>query len=527
MAYAGESITIPLGQAGLITDLPPTQIPPNALIRANNISFDKGLLEKAPGSLRYNDTALDSGANIVALADWWPDTVKQRLIAVTDTGKIFRDIGDREFSGGTAIATGLGNLTPNCQFVAGGNETASRNRKLFLFTFGQSQIQVLDGDGTAFADISTPAADWTTPNFPKTGTIHRNRLWAFMGQRSYASNTGDHENFTSSFLTDSVFPGEGGDIRGCFVFKGRLFCFKDGGYVYYLEDSDADSSNWFWRKLASNFGLSSVNGIAEVLNDMIAGNTTGGLASYAATEKLGDVESADLLRLAEIDEYYRANYSFAGVPEQHVLYYPAKKQFFLTTRTKYGPTNDALMVIDFNKESPRFSFWEKDSAQCLALRKDQNGIERPIYGGTDGFVYKMDMEDRLVNTSAYTGEFKTAHTDFRFAEPSLAGKKKHFDFLTLEFVPQGQWNATVDVYIDGKFIETLTFEQKIRTDGLGSFTLGSDPLGREETQSIRRQLHGTGNSISLHLKQSGSNQNFQAVSFTVDFRVSGKQAIRL
>lgn len=525
MSYQGSVAHIPLGDLGLLTDMPPGAIPRGALIKANNVSFETGLITKAPGSYRYNTTVLPSP--IVALHDWWPDVVTQRLIAACANGSIYRDIGDRVFSGATAIATGLGAPTPRSMFVEGGQETASRDKKLFFFSDGAAQLQVLTGDGVTFEEIATPAADWTTPRFPRFGFIHMNRLWAFMGQRAYASATGDHEDFVTGVLTGNIFPGEGGELIGGCVFKGRAFVFKEGGFVYYLDDQDPDSDNWIWRKLASNFGLASPHGIIEVGNDLIAMNESGSLTSYAAVEQLGEVESGDLLRQLQIEEFVRQNTSLSGLSVAHALYYEAKKQLFFTYRTGWRTTNDLFLHIDNNRERPRPALWPKDQADCLALRKDSMKVQRPIYGSSDGYVYLMDREDRLVGGSAYTGEFKIAHTDFRFLDETIAHRNKLFDYLAVEFLPMGDWDLAVDVYIDGDFSETINFEMDVRDDGMGTFTLGTDALGREETQTITKPLHGSGRRLSLHCRLSGSNQNFALASFDVGFRPSATQATRL
>ena len=128
--YNGNVAVIQLGQIGLLTDVASGEIPRGALIRAQNVSFETGMITKAPGSLKYNDTVLPAG--IVALFDWWPNTVTQRLIAACTNGCIYRDIGDKTFSSATAITTGLGTLTPRSMFVEGGQETLSRSKKLFL-----------------------------------------------------------------------------------------------------------------------------------------------------------------------------------------------------------------------------------------------------------------------------------------------------------------------------------------------------------------------------------------------------------
>lgn len=520
MAYRGETFNIPLGQMGLLTDRPSGQIPPGALIRANNVSFDTGYVAKAPGSYRYNTQVLPAG--IVALHDWWPDLINQRLLALCSNGSIYRDIGDRVFSSASAITIGLGAPTPRSMFVEGGQETAARDKKLFLFTDGLNQVKVLSGDGTEFTTISTPATDWTTPNFPRFGFVHRNRLWAFMGQRSYASNSGDHENFTSSILTDNIYPGEGGELIGGFVFKGRAFVFKEGGFVYYLVDTDTSTDNWYWARLGSNFGLASPHAIVEILNDLIAVNESGGVTSYSATQAFGDIAAADLLKQLEIQDYIQNSTSLSGLSMCHALYYPAKKQAFFTMRTGSSPNNDNMIHMDFNKQQVRVALWPKDAADCLALRKDTHKVARPIYGAADGYVYLMDREDRLVGGSAYNGEFKTGHFDL-----GRPDKNKLFDWLALEFKPQGSWNVSVGVYIDGTLYETINFLQDVRDDGLDSFTLDTDPLGREEAQTITMPLHGSGRRISFHIQQSGSNQNFELASLTVGFRPSGEQTTRV
>ena len=524
MAYAGIFAKIPLGDYGLVTDAPPAALPPGSFIQCDNVSFENGLLEKARGGLRWNENALPAG--VVSIWDWWPDTATQRLIAVTSAGSVYRDIGDRLFSAGVAIATGLGNLTPNTVLVEGGQETALRDKKLFFFSEGQSQVQVLTADGTALTEITAPAADWTSANYPKVGLIHRNRLWAFLGQRSYASNTGDHEEFTTGFLTDSIFPGEGGAVIGAYVFKGRMFAFKDGGFVYYLDDSAADSSSWFWRKLASNFGLASPHGVLDALNDMLAANTSGTVTSYVATEKLGDIESADLFRNTKIERFIHNQLNKGGLKEMHSLYYPEKKQVFFTYRKSSQLSNDTLVIVDVGNPAPRIYTQTKGTPQCLALRKDVYGVDRPMYGSYDGYVVLMDREDRLEATGAYTMLAQTSAMDFRHIDPNLATTEKHFDSLSIEFVEEGKWDLEVDYYIDGKFVETLTYPMFIDPDYLGEFELNEDLLPYAHAKGRTKRLKGTGRSISFVFRQAGSNQNVQIAGVTVGLRPGTDRQLR-
>lgn len=525
MAYSGAIVTIPLGKLGLLTDAAPSEIPPEALIDARNISFSSGYLSKAPGSLLYNTSPLSAG--IVALFDYWPDASRQRLIAVTSDGSVYRDIGDRTFSGGIPINTELGQLTPNCIFVQAGAEAITKNRKLFLFTEGRNQLKVLEGDGTSFRDVNNPSVDWVSPNYPSVGVLHRNRLWAFQGQRVYASSATDHEDFNSaSSLADVVFPGEGREIIGAFVFKGRLFCYKAGGFVYYLEDSSFNSSDWYWKKISNSVGVSAPNATVEIINDFLMGNTTGTITSFSATQKFGDIEAGDIFRQLQVENYIRSNFNKSGVEQMHALFYSEKQQVFFTYRSTYKPNNDMLLVLDMSSGNTKLSAWTKGSPQCLALRRDINRIFRPIYGDDQGYVHLMDREDRSEGGQAYEGSFQTPHLDFRFADPSFGQRQKHFDFLALEFIEQGPHNVFVDVFIDGKFIETIQIPQQETGVYLDSFLLDTDRLSQQASHTITVPLHGTGRRISFRVYNNGLNENFQIASYTVCFRPAGSGSSR-
>lgn len=527
MAYSGIIAPIPLGDCGVLTDMSPSALPINALTQANNITILNGTVQKAPGGRKLNSTPLPAG--VIALTDWRPNTITQKTIAACSNGSIYYDTGPGDFALLATLATGLTGLTPNSMFVTGGAESGGRPKKLFFFSFAANQLKVLNPSETAFVNILQPAVDWTAANYPKVGVIHRNSLVAFAGQIEYRSDTGDHENFLTNTQVNPVFPGEGGDIKGAFVYKGKLFCFKDGGFVYILNDADTDTSNWYWQKIASNFGLAAPNAVAEALDDMLAGNTTGTLTSYAATNALGDVESADVFRAAMAENYLRDNLSPVGVPEQHCIYYAAKKLFYMTYRSAYYTANNMLLEIDFSKANapPRILPQIKGSPQCLALRQDVNGVERPIYGNKDGYVIFMDQEDRLEAGLAYEGSFQTVNFDMRHLDPKLAGINKHWDFLSVEYRPEGNWNLSCDYYVDGKYIDTIQFPMiQYQKPQLDVLLLSTDRLSQSNTEIFTRPLTTTGRVISFKFYNSGANQSFQIPGIAIGFRSSGKQSQR-
>ena len=239
--YAGLIAQIPIGTAGLLSDQAPSQIPYTNLTRVYNCDYGLGFIQKAPGAIQYNRNAMPAG--VVACLDYWPTRYQQRLFAACSNGSIYRDTGDRWFGANpvstspVAIASGLGSLTNKCQFVVGGNEISGNPKKVFFFSGGISQVQVLSGDNSTFEAISQPATDWPNPtpssnpqsNFPNFGLIHRGSLWAFAKGTAYMSNPLNHEDFqtTQDILITQVGPGEGGDIVGGFVYKQKLIVWKE------------------------------------------------------------------------------------------------------------------------------------------------------------------------------------------------------------------------------------------------------------------------------------------------------------
>lgn len=529
MSYQGQVFRIPLGTRGLVTDDVPGRVPFDSLLRATNVTCRDGLVEKDPGSWRWNLSAIGSG--IIAFSDFWPNDVIQRIFTLTRDG-IVRKYSDRETlttvaKSGAAPTTLTLSSNRQPMFVQGGAESAGRARKLFLFT-GSSPVQVMSGDAVVRTNLTTPAADWTT-SYPTNGLMHKNRLVAF-GNRSdphrfYMSQTGDHENFTGTgALQFSVYPGEGEGLMSACVYKGRLFLFKTPYGAYYLDDSAVDYANWSIVKVSGTFGVASGFSAFSVLDDLFVANSTGSVTSLSATQKFGDVESGDLFRSLRNESYMRQNTSRNGTPNRYAVYYEDRKTALLTYQSAGGIRNDRICAIDFNDaNSVKVTWGDKDQPTCLGLMKDTLGVSRPLYGAEDGYLYVMDWATREVESgTAYNGDFRTVDLDMGSADPGLAEKTKLFDFLEVSFEEAGNWNLNVDVYIDGVFSETLTFLMTKQTH-LTGFPLGTaDAVGRTP-QSYRKPLHGTGRRISFRCYNSGLRQTFRISSLNVYFRAAGEE----
>lgn len=528
MAYVGARIPIALGQMGLRTDDPMTSIPPNAFIKANNISLYNSRVEKSQGSTKYNTTALDGA--VVGLLDWFPTPSLQRLMAATTNGSIYRDTGDGTFTAFTPIKTGLSSVTTDAHFVTGGSELAGSPKKLFFFT-GSNPVQVLTADGTSFANLANPSADWSTGQ-PSFGIVYQDRMIALGSGNNrhsfYTSTADDHEKFDD--LTDSfvfnVFPGEADGLIGAIVYRGVLMLFKRPYGVYIVDGTqDPSPANWTVQRYSDAFGISSPHGLTQVLGDLFGGNNTGTVTSLQTTNAFGDFTAGDVLTNAQVENYFRQNLNPAGIPFQNAIYYPEKKVAMFTARGLGSSLQDRIIKIDTGRQNLRITQETKDNVNCLALRKDANKIQRPIYGDSLGFVYLMDQSTYNVGGNPYVGEFQTPYMDFSAFDGSLGSVSKLYDFIEIDYVATGAWNFYVDVYVDTVFKETLTVRQSVG-GALDTFILDVDRLAGEGTRTIRLPLHGTGRNISFRFYNGSLNQNFIVERFIVEFRTGGEQQIR-
>lgn len=430
-------------------------------------------------------------------------------------------------------ATNLGTLTTDTHMVAGGNEVQGNPRRLFIYTGGSAQVQMITADSSAVTAITRPAADWAT-TYPTFGAIYNSRHCAVLGHTLYISKLTDHTDFTTS-ATDGtgaaqfpIFPGEGDGIVSMQVFKGALLIFKKpfGMYMFQWNGGEiTDPANVSMVRIADSFAISSPHGFQQILNDGIGASNSGSLFSLQATNAFGSFEAGDVLVRENVRNYFRQNFDYSGIPKQGSSFYPEKLVGMFTGRNSVGQPQNRILMYDVAGQKPRISVETKDQPTCLWLRKDTNFVPRPVYGADDGYMYQMDQQVPSVNGAAYIGEFQTPYIDFSFLDPKLADKNKLFDFLNITYFDVGNWAFYVDVYVDAAFIQTLTFNMKQQGGVLDHFVLDQDQLGGNGTAlQLRLPLRScSGKAISFRVYNGLLNQTFTIERLTVSFRESGEQ----
>lgn len=151
MSYQGEVFEIPLGTEGLNGTENFSKASPASLLKAENVSYENGMLQKEGGAVAYNAIPVPSPNVIIGGHDWSPTPSVQRMIVMMADGRLLRDTGDGTFP--TTLATLLTTRRP--VFVEGGSELPGRSRKLFIFTASDTVVVVGDATTTALLSATT------------------------------------------------------------------------------------------------------------------------------------------------------------------------------------------------------------------------------------------------------------------------------------------------------------------------------------------------------------------------------------
>ena len=517
MAFKGSIAEIPVGIQGLVGSKNISEISPGHLLVADNITYEAGTIGKEGGSAKYNSSAISGAPEVLGGIDWYPTDSTQRMVVLCDDGKLYKDSGDGSFP--VELDTGLTVSNINPMFVEGGAEVAANNRKLFCLT-GTNAIQVLSADGASTADLSTPPADWSGSNQPSCGAIHEGR---FVGagnlndpHRVYFSLATDHEDFTSTALSISVYPGEGQKIVSIASIKGFLIVWKFPRGIYAIDSSNSDTSKWRAFRLTGKIGGVSPLGFAFIEDDLIFMDPGGNIHRLSAVEATGSFRTSAITDKENIAELLRTEVNLAQLSNTQAIFYAAKREAHFTLASS-GTVFDRRLVVDFNSQTSRFRLSSKDTNRSIWLRQDSDNIERPTTGDQAGFVWSLDQETRSKDGSGYQGQFQTSHTDMSFLDPNLAVINKNARWLELVVEPKGNWDLSVDILWDDVISDTVTFNMGTAGASLGSFVLGTDKLAGTNLVNKRRRVVGSGRRLSLVGRNNGAGEDFSVSKFFLGF----------
>jgi hypothetical protein len=521
MAYQGFVTRVPVGMQGFSGSKNPSQMQPGHLKVVEGVSLYGGVMQKQGGAQKLNVVSLV--AAILAGISWRIDDVTSYDIVALSDGTVKRGVVG---TFATTLKSGMNAYAGPAQFVPGGGETVGDPARLFLFT-GTNQVQVLDAAATAFGDISTPPSDWDS-SYPTFGFQHLGRMWgggnASDPHRIYYSNPADHEDFvtTPAAGTLAVFPGEGDKLVGGVSFRDSIVLFKYPQGIYVINTSDSSPANWAVTKLTTAVGSLNPLSFCQTNNDIAYMDIAGAIHLISATNTFGDVMSSDVSKLAYLDCYIHENATIGSLNRAVSAWYPAKQELWFFIPGLGSIANDIHIIGDFNnpQTGARFLLSRRDSAKSLWMCPDADHIPRPVIGDATGTVWLLDHPTLTKDGEAYQMRWETADTDLAFVDPSLGSKNKNFQFLEVVSEPKGEWNLTVQVFIDDNLTDTLSYGMGTGGASLGSFEIGASVLGSIVARSDRKPITGSGRRIRLTGYNDGAGQDVSLADFYVSFTAS-------
>jgi hypothetical protein len=542
--FKGEVAAIACGNGGLSVNLNPSKILLKNVIQAEGVVMREDHWRKEPGTALFGTNThgfADSDNVIVAMSDWHPTELIQRIVHLRGDGFLYMTS-----NGGTVVdafqsATNSGTGTRFGYFVNGGSEDGTQNRKLFLFR-NNFLPSYLDGDVTNDTKFANPAnftfTDWTDAHPPIVGVINNGRLWAGGVSTNphtlWASKFGAHTDFktTAGLATDfqvlSVFPGVGERIYALRNYQGFIVVFKYPRGIFLVDARDTDPTNWLTQQVTDVIGVAQTPYAAVQLENDILFIGSDGLmylfsAVLAAATGQQNMEMANLAMDLQIYQFLRNAYNRNQLSQIQSVYQAFWQTAHFTLPGAGSTTNNTRFMVDFtsaNRQNgePRFSYSYRDAASCLALRRDPaDFIDKPMFGDYLSDIILMEQDARTTwNAVSYPWRVQTPHTNLgefeallynKFAQ--LADRVKNFANLEIEYLSFTLATITISVYIDFIFRRKLTvvlaspstqvLANAPSDTGPTIFVIGTSALGGGNIiSSVVRDLHaGDGKRISL------------------------------
>jgi len=518
MATKNVVIPIPLNTDGMSGSVNPSTIAPTESIDARNLTYFYGTQRKEGGTTKYNASAVTGAPRILAGCDWWPTPGVQRMVIVTDDGKIYKDSGGGTFA--TTLKSGLSMADMSAPvFVACGKETISADRLLAVFLGPNNQVQILAADGATTADITTPPADWAGANHPRCGCIAQGRLWGFSGHLAYYSNINSHQSFslTANDLTGTIpiFPGEGEYILAACSWYTFIVVWKYPVGVYLLDVSDPVPFGWTPRRLSVNVGIDSTAAWGVADNDVYF---TWHGEPYAVSQlgETANIRSANLGVTHSLGPWVANNHNHARHGEIQAVYFANRREFMWALAGTGNTKNNLRLVMDGNRaDMPRFRYSDLVTCESLWLRTTDDGHVKVMAGDNVGFIRELDVDARSVDgTDGYPSRVQTPYDDFlRMANPYLGTygiqtRRKNGQFLEVVMEPKGNWSVSADYFWDGVYQGTVQYNMGVDGAGLDSFVLDTDALAGESVANKKKRIIGSGRRFSVAFYNSAANQDF-------------------
>lgn len=488
------------------------------LIEANNVEYAlDGGPRKIGGAAKVNSTAVESGEEVRGLVDYWKQgasgSPSQKRVIHAGT-KILKEDLDGVFDD---LFTGLEDDTvPSYEIFDDILIISSDSNTDVPKSWDQSTAQNLAGSPPNFA-------------FSKT---HKNRLWAAgvvtNPSTLYYSVGFDPEDWTGSGSgTIQINPNDGDRITALASYKDELWVFKGPykGSIHRITGSAPTGADAFARRdFISGLGAVSHNLLFQYKDDIGFVWSNGSIHSLKAVAAFGDFEEAALSR--PIATWIRDHVNFNLLKRGWAVNSSNKERVLFTLPVDGATNNNAILMMDYRFDPPRWAYWDSFACSAIAEVIDQSDSNRTdVWGGfTDGFVRKLDRSNRSIDsTTGIAGQVITPY--MHYGEPATF---KHLSALSISLQPKGNYNLTFKWKRDSNTQQSYDVHQGggdvLGTAPSDQFTLGTSVLGGVAALNRYAELHEGGEfrTIQYEIFNDGIDEDFEVGAFATRIAIGAE-----
>ena len=453
------------------------------LAEAENVIYElDGGFRKSPGATKLNSTALESGAAITGIYDFWSNAGSQkRIIHVGTTVK--KDDADGSF---TNIFTGL---------VSGAVPSYSQLDDLVIIASDAAADVPRSYDGsTAQVLAGSP------PNF-SASVVHAGRVWAWgvaaTPSRLYFASYLDPEGWsgTGSGWID-IDPDNGDKITGAVSHNGDLIVFKGPykGSIHRILGTAPTGSDPFRHKpFISGVGAVTHNAIFKFSNDVGFLWSDGTIHSLASVQAYGDFKERALTY--PIQNWIRDHINFSALNKAWSVLSCDCGWILIAVPIDGSSTPNHTILMDYRFSPFRWAKWTNAyKITSLAEVVDPADSNRQIVmtGCNDGFVRKLYQDTRSIDGDGYPMVARAPYLDYGGTPET----KKSLTAVGLTVIPKSDKNISFRFSRDDRAQQQINLPQGgssflSPTDGT-EFTLDTSTLGAASHNRVFADVIGGG-----------------------------------
>lgn len=507
-------------QGGFQSDLPTQTRDLKYWLKAENILWEiSGMAHKCGGASKINSSAVDSGADIVGMFDFWragtAGTFSQKFVIVTGTGKVLKEDMDGTYDDITGAASISANTVPVfCQ------------ARDLLTIFTSSNDTPLKWNQTG-----NVASLGGTPPVGRGMVFHVNRGWIWgvnaNPSRLYYSSSTDIEDWSGGDTGSiDIDPEDGDRIVGAVSFKQVLIVFKgpNKGSIHQISGTSPTGTDGFARKvLVRGIPLQTHNSIVPVGDDVLFMSDRG-IHSLTTTLQFGNFVQADLTRY--LKNYWHHSLNLTQLQKVWGVDYTEANCVLWSAPSSGSTDNDTvfgLSYIKLQEEGWKPFTWTRGGLSAAIRISPTTKRRQLVFGTTDGFTAIQDTADRSIyGTTAYVMRLQSPEIIIGQADPS--GRERGdipvmLERFYLRAVATGDHNVLAYVTLGEEDPITYTFNQGGQGFELDSDSLDSETLDDAVTRVVYStpKITGPTRGAKFDFQQGGLSQDANLLEFGVEY----------